>query len=303
MPTSTSRTNIQAIAELIERWITPHLDEKGSAWLLGKKRDLAAGAADWVFFSSFSAVPRYIGKAELQLNAGDLENARNVRPNWTPTGWSIDQAGRTLLILANPSDDAEAFVARLEAVFNAADVGESVTLYQALPLLPHPERFSARGAEGLRSNMTSVFNAVSLDNPFPSEQFDENTWNQMVLKCCFVGSPLHRIVGLEHRANATLSQMLVDYAHERWAASRSLTPELWRPVAPYASPAMLSDLQRVFTDPDPTQQEAGALALASSPLKEAHALLATRPDLKSRIDSGSLTWTTHARDRMPTWQP
>ncbi len=303
MPTQMTRPDVTAISTLIQAWLAPHLDEKGAAWLEGKRRDIAAGAADWVFFSSFSAVPRYIGKAELPLNIHDLDAARRARPHWSPLGWSLDQAGRTLLLLANPSANAEAYGARMDAVFNAADVGESVTLYQALPILPHPERFRARGAEGLRSNMISVFNAVSLDNPFPSEQFDENTWNQMVLKCCFVGSPLHRIVGLEDRANPTLSQMLVDYAHERWAASRSLTPELWRPVAPYATPAMISDLERVLNDPDPAQREAGALALASCPIKQGHALLATHPELKSRIDSGDLTWTSHARDRMPHWRP
>ncbi|MDZ4698967.1 MAG: EboA domain-containing protein [Rhodothermales bacterium] len=303
MPTRSIRPDVTAISTLIQGWLAPHLDEKAAAWLEAKRHDIAARAADWVFFSSFSAVPRYLGKAELPLHKADLDAAGRARPDWSPLGWSLDQAGRTLLLLANPSDDAAVYGARMDAVFNAADVGESVTLYQALPLLPHPERFRARGAEGLRSNMVSVFNAVSLDNPFPAEQFDENTWNQMVLKCCFVGSPLHRIVGLEGRANPTLSQMLVDYAHERWAASRSLTPELWRPVAPFATPAMLADLERVFNDPDPALHEAGALALASCPLKPGHALLATRPDLKARIDSGALTWTSHARDRMPDWRP
>jgi hypothetical protein len=303
MPTAPSTPTVTAVSELLRRWIAPHLDSKGAEWLRGKETEIAGGAADWVFFSSFSAVPRYIGKAELRLKPGDLAEAGRLRPGWTPGAWSVDEVGRTLLLLANPAGNADAFVRRLEAVFNAADVGESVALYQSLPLLPHAERFRARASEGLRSSITSVFNAVALDNPFPAEQFEENAWNQMVLKCCFVGSPLHRVVGLDRRANAMLAQMLVDYAHERWAASRTLTPELWRPVGPYATPAMLEDLTRIFNDPDPAQHEAGALALASCPLKEGHALLATRADTKSRIDGGTLTWASHARDRMPAWLP
>ena len=112
----------------------------------------------------------------------------------------------------------------------------------------------------------------------------------LVLKSCFVGSSLHRIMGLDERANATLAAILVDYAHERWAAGRVVTPELWRPVGPFATDQYLADLQRVIEDSDPVQQEAGALALAQSPAAGATDLLATRPDLQSRIQNGDLTW-------------
>ena len=76
--------------------------------------------------------------------------------------------------------------------------------------------------------MTAVFNAVALNNPYPSEYFDNQAWNQMVLKALFVGSPLSQIHGLEQRANPQLAQMLDDYANERQAAKRSVAPSLWQ---------------------------------------------------------------------------
>ena len=284
--------DVAEICTLLHQWLRNALSADAFDWVTEKSQKIAAGADDWVFFTSFSAVPRYTGKADLQLGAADLEAAGALRTNWHPKNWSVDQAARALMVLSLPSDPVGPYVEKLEKVFNAADIGESVVLYQILPLYPYPDRVVDRAAEGLRSNMTSVFEAVALRNPFPAEYFQENAWNQLVLKCCFVGSTLHQVMGLDARANATLASILVDYAHERWAAGRTVTPELWRPVGPFATEDNLADLQRVLEDDDPVQQEAGALALAQCSAPGAAALLGTRPDLKSRIDSGELSWNS-----------
>lgn len=280
----------EAVRSLLRNWITPAIDEAGLAWVNEKAEAIAKGGADWVFFTSFSAVPRYTGKADLNLDSAALAAAKQARPHWNPAHWSVDQATRSLMLLSLPVDPVADYREKVEKVFNAADVGESVVLYQTLPLYPHPAQLINQAAEGLRSNMTSVFEAVALRNPFPAEYFEENTWNQMVLKCCFVGSPLHMIWGLEERANETLAQMLVDYAHERWAAGRTLTHELWRPVGPFATNNVIGDLERVLNDPDLAQQKAGALALSMSPDPDARNVLGQRPDLQQQIESGALTW-------------
>lgn len=284
--------DVVEICTMLRDWLRKALPAEAFSWVTGKSDSIAAGADDWVFFTSFSAVPRYTGKADLKLDAAERQAAGQARTNWHPENWSVDQAARALMVLSLPSAPAAPYIEKLEKVFNAADIGESVVLYQILPLYPHPEKFVDRAAEGLRSNMTSVFEAVALRNPFPAEYFEENAWNQLVLKSCFVGSTLHRIMGLDARANATLAEILVDYAHERWAAGRVVTPELWRPVGPFATDRHLADLQRVLEDDDPVQQEAGALALAQSPAPKAATLLAARPDLQSRIQAGTLTWDT-----------
>jgi len=224
---------ISAIANtsnLLRRWVLQHTTKEGFSWLENKCKLITDGAALRVFFTSFSAVPRYVGKEKLSLTLEQLQAAQEVRSHWYPQVWTTDGAARTLLLLALPHNGAAEYLQVLEQLFTTADMGELVALYQALPLLPYGEQYRLRAAEGVRSNMIPVFNAIALHNPYPQDYFDELAWNQMVLKALFVGSPLRQIQGLELRSNPTLGQMLTDYANERLAAHRSVSPELWQLV-------------------------------------------------------------------------
>lgn len=296
---TSQRADPKTISELLRRWLDRQVDDDGLQWLDEQRQRIAEGGARRAFFTSFSAVPRYTGKKDLQLSQKDLQDAGAVRTGWQPGHWSSDQAGRTLIVLSLPHEDANTFLDTLEQVFVTADVGESVALYQSIPLLPYPERLHGQATEGVRSNITSAFEAIALDNPYPADYFDSTAWNQMVLKAVFVGSPLHRIYGLDRRANPKLARMLVDYAHERWAADRSVTPELWRPVGPFAEEeTVLDDLERVLISDDPAQREAAALALAQSPAARADDLLSGQSDLRSAIAEGRLTWSRFVQDRL-----
>lgn len=296
----TTRDELDRIEDLLTRWVRSVASEEAFSWLEEQRTAIAEGAEDWVFFTSFSGVPRYTGKAPLELGAEDVEAAEAARSDWDPTDWSVDQAGRTLMVLAAPHEDPDPFARRLDRVWETADVGESVVLAEMLPVLPHGERHVDRAREGLRSNMTSVFEGVALENPFPRDYFEENAWNQMVLKAIFGGSPLHRIVGLDERANAQLARMLVDYAHERWSASRSVTPELWRPVGPYAEGEMIDDLARVLETGEEAERKAAALALDASPDSASREALAEVPELAERVASGSLTWASLVEEHLAT---
>ncbi|MBW4677911.1 MAG: EboA family metabolite traffic protein [Desmonostoc geniculatum HA4340-LM1] len=288
------------VNKLLHQWLLQSVSQTGITWLEQKQAQIASGAAERVFFTAFSAVPRYLGKQKLQLTSQDLEAAQEAISGWNPVNWSVDQAGRTLLLLALPHDDAETYVRvsfgeaspTLDKVFSSADMGELVALYQSLPLLPHPELHRQRAAEGIRSNMSNVFEAIALRNPYPADYLDNAAWNQMVLKAVFVGSPLHLIWGLDRRANPELAKMLTDYAHERWAAKRSVIPELWRPVGKFADSAIIADLEKVLANGDITEQQAAALACAESALPQAQALLSHYPDLQSSIEQGNLTWSS-----------
>ena len=303
MSLSTTYIETEITAEdLLYRWVSRQVNTESLNWLDKKRKQIGDDAAPFLFFTAFSAVPRYTNIKEIQPTVAELESASNVCNNWYPANWTIDQAARTLLTLSLPANDADKYLRTLNQVFAAADVRELVALYQALPLLPHPERFRVRAAEGIRSNMTAVFNAVAMQNPYPAEYLDNLAWNQMVLKALFVGSPLHLIQGIDERANPELARMLVDYAHERWAAGRDVSPELWRCVGKFANSEMLTDLERVLTESHNKtdsngkgqqkllERSAAALACADCSLPEAKDILAQYPELQNDIQAGRLTW-------------
>ena len=298
MNTPRHQADLPRVREQLLTWIARQASEEAMQWLRTRHAEIEGGAPASKCFMAFSGAPRRITKETLALGKADLQEADALRPGWNPSAWSVDEAARALLILSFPAVDENAYVGMVEQVFSTADVRESAALYRMLPLYPFPERFRARAAEGIRSNMTSVFQAVAHHNPYPSEYFDEGAWNQMVLKALFTDSPLYKVSGLDARVNPSLARMLVDYAHERWAAGRTVSPELWRPVGPFAADGYLHDLERVLTGGEEMEQEAAVLALADANTAAATELLAGFPVLKQRIGAGELNWESFSRNRI-----
>jgi len=276
-------------AELLQTWLHRQLSQPTRQWIDSQCALLTGAPRDREVYLAISLVSRKLGKEDLRLDPQDLERAQEARSGWDPRGWSVDQAGRILFLLCAKTT-SEKFSAWLDQLCQTADVGELVAFYRGLPLYPDPPAHRLRAAEGVRSNMKAVFEAVAHRNPYPMEQLPEGAWNQMVLKALFVGSALHPIQGLNERSNPTLMRMLCDYAHERWAATRPVSPELWRCVGRYADAAALADLQRVLDTGTPPERKAAALALADCPNPDARKLPARAGDLERDIASGRLTW-------------
>lgn len=278
-----------AVSNLLYSWIASRIGGASLGWLNDRSDAIASGDRKALFLA-FGLVPRKVGKTDLKLTEVELVAAEDARPGWNPKGWSLDQLARTYLLLKFPSQELAAYSTTLESLFSTGEVGELVALYQALPVLPHQKGFVLQAAEGIRSNIKAVFCAVAHQNPFPSEQFNDDQWNQMVLKCLFIGVSLRPVVGLDERANARLMSMLVDFAHERRAAHRPIPAELWRCVGPFADERAIDDLQVVLKTGSPAEQQAAALSLSVSPHPRARSVLASMPDLANSIASGEFSW-------------
>ena len=277
---------------LLKQWLDSRLPADAKSWLTDAAQRLRNGG-DSDLYRSVSLVMRKIGKADLALTPAEMQQAATAREGWNPADWSLDQAARIYLLLVSGSDGAT-FLRRLDQLCNTADVGELVAFYRGLPLYPDQPRYVLRAAEGIRTNMKAVFEAVAHRNPYPAEQLSEPAWNQMVLKTLFIGSTLHPIVGLDRRANPVLARMACNYAHERWAAGRPISPELWRCVGPHSSGDMLRDLGRVLEKGTDPERKAAALALASSPDPAATGLLRAYPELSIAVSKNQVSWQTLA---------
>jgi len=250
--------------ELMATWLHRQLPAEAADWLLAQRGRLRAGVSERDFNLAISLAPRRLGKADLALGPEDLAAAERARPGWDPRGWSVDQAGRLVLLLAQDGD-GPALNARLRGLLATADLAETITLLRGLPLYPGPALHLAQAREGARTAMRPIFEAVAHANPYPAEVFDEAGWNQLVLKALFIETTLAPIQGLDRRANPTLMRMLCDYAHERWAAGRKVSPELWRCVGPWADAAAREDLAHVLRTGDEAERLVARAALDAAP--------------------------------------
>ena len=271
-----SEETLRKSRRLLRHWLGDRLGAEDLAWLDAACRSAAAEAEPRRFYMDFSAACRHAPNAPMGLSASERSAADRTRPGWMPGEWTAEQAARTLVLLHRNYGLRDRWLGEVTMLFEHADLGEQVALYGALPLLPHPESLVERCAEGVRTNMTDVFKAVAHRNPFPAENLPEPAWNQMVLKALFVEAGLAPVLGLDERSNPALARMLCDYAHERWAAGRPVSPELWRCVGPHADEAGLEDLERALTEGDEATKAAAVDALRRCPWPEARHILSSR---------------------------
>jgi hypothetical protein len=238
--------------------------------------------------TAFSKAVRLFGKIDLLYSAAERSEANTICNSWTPPK-TIDRAVRILILLNMPNENETDYLKSIESLFDSADLGEQVVIYSALALLEYPEKLIPRCLEGIRSNMGEVFEAVANENPFPASYLSEEAFNQMVLKCLFVGKPLYKVENLHHRVNRNLSRMAFDYAHERWAAGRELNPEIWQLVEGFLEPENMKDMVRLSRSENELEKKAAAICCSQCQITEAEEIYAMS-EYKSKVDSGELNW-------------
>jgi hypothetical protein len=277
--------------KLLREWLLRQLEPVQGAWLDAQIAALQEESSDAALDIALGLVPRKLGKAEIALADADLAAAGNAIEGWDPRGWSVADGAR-ILLLAGLREAGKPFAERFRSLCRTAEAAELIMLYRGLPLYPDPAALEDQVGEGLRSNMRGVFEAIAHRNPYPKAHFDDHRWNHMVLKALFIGSPLAPIQGLDRRANPELVRIMCDFAHERWAAGRSVPFEIWRCVGPFAEGQAIDDLARVLAGGEAIERRAAALALAASPDRRAAQLLQEVPSLAGDIFRRQLTWAS-----------
>jgi hypothetical protein len=285
--------DIRKLQDVLAAVIQKQVPAEAWNWLQEKASLIAKGDNAQHFNVAFSATPRKTGKQPVTVTPAQAAAIEGIRPGLTIGHWTIDRLSRVWLILNLDASSPASYIQTIENLFPTAEMGELVALYSALPVLAYPEAWRARCAEGIRNNIADVLEAIMCDNPYPSENLDEPAWNQLVLKAIFTEKPIHRITGLDRRANQTLANTLSDYAHERWAAHRKVLPMLWRCVGNFINEHIFADIQRIAKSPEGAEREAAALACAQSSYAPARELAEKDPELRTILQSGA-TWNTLA---------
>ena len=247
------------------------------------------------FFRLIALAPRWTGRQPAAMTAEEKAALGALHYNLATGAWDDDQLARLwILEVVQALWQPAQFSRELDALFDTGDTRELVALYRSLALLREPERFIARAREGARSNMIPVFLAVAHHNSYPAEHFDEDGWNQMVLKAVFNACALDPIARLDDRNNPALSHMLSDYVRERWAARRDVPWDIWRCIGPCAGRS--DDLALVGTALSSTDQRtrlAARLALKSSRSAAAAELLQNHQE-ELTVTGDKITWQSLA---------
>lgn len=285
-----SKREIETLfASIIENNLSPDVFN----WLANKAK-LIAGEGETAnqLNLAFVAVPRKTGKQLLTLTQEQQNELQTVNKRFNLKDWTVDRLCRVWLLMCVESSSDTVYYKKMENLFLAAEMNELVALYSSLYFLANPELWIDRCAEGIRSNIGIVLEAIMYNNPYPYKYLGEAAWNQLVLKAFFTDKNVDRIIGLDERANKELAAILIDYANERRAAHRSINPQLWRLVAPFFDASSLSYLEQLFKTSNLIEKKAAALASFHSNYPPARKLLENEPSLRSEIAANKLNWST-----------
>ncbi|MBD1363790.1 EboA domain-containing protein [Mucilaginibacter sp. ZT4R22] len=234
--------DIDALKQLLGLIMHDNISPDVLAWLMkqGNSNNTAA------FHAAFVMMPRKTGRLTISVTPVQITQLNTIRPNFNIEGWTADRLGRVFLLTLADAIDRSHYLKVIESLFRAGEMNELVALYSALPLLAYPESWAMRCAEGIRSNIGNVLEAIMYRNPYPSEQLSADAWNQLVMKAIFTEKEIGLIIGLYERNNAELARILLDHARERGAAGRTVPTELWKLAQQFTEAGLIDKLKQDY---------------------------------------------------------
>lgn len=194
----------------LRRALAQRLPREGASWLA----DAEARVHDrhGAIGGLFPAVGRSTGRGPLHPD----RSANDLR------AWTVDDAGRTVLLAALDDD----LPRELPALYRHGDAAERRGALRALDVLAVDRHVGVELVEdALRTNDLRLVAAAL--GPYALTHLDDEALAHAVLKCVFSGVPLTGIGGLRERATPRMAQMLAGFAVERVAAGRTTVAEIW----------------------------------------------------------------------------
>lgn len=279
--------SFKKVGEQLSALLKSNLTDGEYQWLFSKLDQIISSESVKELYLTYSLIPSKIRIVDsLSMEIPDRELKEYLQRQKA----TLQQVARIFLLVRVLEEKPEFFKSKVANIIQVADTGELETFLKFLILLPDPQDYKFQAVEALRTNIGTVFNAVSMHNPYPALYFNDQQWNQMYLKAAFMQQDLMGILSVDQRANKDLVRIISDYAHERWAASREIDPYFWRPVAPFLDEHLIDDMERLFRSDNVLERRSAALCCHASPFPGAKALLNKYPELKQAVESGKLIW-------------
>ncbi|BBP59778.1 EboA domain-containing protein [Pseudomonas sp. St316] len=159
---------------------------------------------------------------------------RNLKERAQPgsDGWSNVQLARALLLAqVLEQQPAAGQVPLLHQLFLWGDDQEKVATLKALDWLDSRGVCVELARQAGRTSNSQVFAALALDTAYPSRHYNEQAFNQLVLKALGMGLDVRRLIGLAQRQSVTLNQLALDLLDEQLAAERTVSAGLPHVIA------------------------------------------------------------------------
>ena len=221
---------LSELSAALEARTTP----EGLAWLREASASIAADPT--AIRTRFPMVGRKVGRETLDPEADSTDIF----------AWTVDDAARTLLLLAL-GDAAEG---ELSELYRFGDAAERRGILRALPFLELGDRGLYLTDDAIRTNDTRLIAAAL--GPYATEHLSDAQYDQAVLKCVFVGVPITPVHGVPARVTPDGARMLAAFVHERVAAGRDVPAEVWIVIDKYPHAeeiaAIEAELESEFDD-------------------------------------------------------
>jgi len=258
------------LSELIKEYCLNELqDEKTKSWLDQKLHSIKT---DQDFFISFALINKKIPRDHLQLSPAKIQTIHLKYPEFNIENWTLDQLCRFSLLMYY----SLLSVKSLTKLISVADTREQISIFKSIAYLENASHFTPIVVNGIRTNIVDIFDAIALKNPFAASYFSQDEWNQMILKAVFMERPIYQIKNIDQRKNEKLAHILFDYARERWAASRRVTPELWRMISGYITEKLFVEMIKKIAEGNAPDQKAMLKLIQESNLDAAQQWLSSQ---------------------------
>jgi hypothetical protein len=243
---------------MLQDIVLKKLTEDELNWLTNKNQLIEKDELGNQFILIYSLVFRFISNDTIEWDAKELLYLEKQYPSFSESEWNKQSLCRALLMVNLPKKNSKEVLKRL---LETCSIKEQVDFYKNLFFLENTENFVSHAEEGVRTNVTDVFDAIALNNPYAAHFLSEEAWNQLVLKAIFMGRPLYKIYDLLERKNQKLALVLNDYIQERWSASRAVSPEVWQLMSGYNHPELQKTLKKAVASTNVLERRAAETVL------------------------------------------
>lgn len=195
----------------LENALTKYASAEAKTWFY-EKRGFASGSEEDLM------------QMDIAMAMARRKMGSEALPDETLQHWNMADVGRVLMLLDAVKTHGKQMVQRY---YSQGDEYEREAILKGLMVLDPEGELVSLAVDACRTNVLTMLSSIAMDNHYPSKFFGQHEFNQMVLKCLFLGFDVSSVAELDKCRNPSMSRMCFDYQRERMAAGRDFPVSIW----------------------------------------------------------------------------